>query len=48
MIARGDGYLAGGIDNGYTFTPTVLETLGAPRPANLDGKPLARSVPLEG
>lgn len=51
VIARGDGYLAGGIDNGYTIadiTPTVLETLGAPRPANLDGKPLARSVPLEG
>jgi len=51
VIARGDGYQAGGIDNGYTIadiTPTVLETLGVPRPANLDGKPLARSVPLEG
>ncbi|TJZ78358.1 alkaline phosphatase [Rhodococcus oryzae] len=49
VIARGDGYQAGGIDNGYTITditPTVLETLGVPRPANLDGKPLAKSVPV--
>ena len=51
VIARGDGYRAGGIDNGYTIadiTPTVLDTLGVPRPANLDGRPLARNVPLEG
>lgn len=51
VIARGDGYQAGGIDNGYTIadiTPTVLENLGVPRPANLDGKPLAKSVPAVG
>ncbi|AQA25957.1 type I phosphodiesterase / nucleotide pyrophosphatase family protein [Rhodococcus sp. MTM3W5.2] len=51
VIARGDGYQAGGIDNGYTIadvTPTVLENLGVPRPANLDGKPLAKRVPPVG
>ncbi|SEL41929.1 alkaline phosphatase family protein [Rhodococcus maanshanensis] len=49
VIVRGGGYRAGGIDNGYTMAdiaPTVLEILGVPRPANLDGTALAKDAPV--
>lgn len=48
VIARGSAYAPGATRDDYgiaDITPTVLENLGVPRPADLDGVPLARTAP---